>query len=144
MKRLLLIFVLTGFALIQTACLAAGDKAERLEVLYFHATTRCEGCLAIESNITNSLNLLYSKELKDSSITFKSIDFQEEENERFMDKYKFDTQTLILSKKVNGKEVKWKNLDKIWDYSSDFEKFQSYIHKEADKLLKKDKKEAKK
>jgi len=78
------------------------------------------GCLTIEENIKNSLNSLYSKELGDSSITMKSIDFLEKENEHFQDDYKFDAQTLILSKKVNGKEVKWVNLDKIWDYSGNY------------------------
>lgn len=112
------------------------EKKERIDVLYFHATIRCEGCLTIESNINKSINNLYAKELKDSSITLQSIDFLQLENEHFQDDYKFDSQTLILSKKVNGKEVKWKNLEKIWDYAIDYDKFQNYINEEIELLLK--------
>ncbi|MCX6154958.1 MAG: nitrophenyl compound nitroreductase subunit ArsF family protein [Candidatus Kapabacteria bacterium] len=114
----------------------AQEKKVRIDVLYFHATTRCHGCLTIEEYIKNSMNAVFSIEMKDSLIVSSSIDFQQTENEHFQDDYKFESQTLILSKKVNGKEVKWKNLDKIWDYSSDYQKFQKYIEDEINKFIK--------
>jgi hypothetical protein len=52
------------------------------------------------------------------------------------DKYQFDSQTLIVSKKINGTEVKWINLDKMWDYLSKPEKFKKYIVKEIKKFTK--------
>ncbi len=114
----------------------SGDNNVRIDIMYFHATVRCHGCLTIEANINNSVNSLYSNELKDSSFTLTSIDFLQPENEHFQDDYKFDAQTLIISKKVNGKEVKWKNLDKIWDFSSDYEKFRKYIEEEISNFIK--------
>jgi hypothetical protein len=113
----------------------AQDKKVRIDVLYFHATMRCQGCLTIEDFTKKSINSLFSKELKDSLIVFSSIDFLQDENAHFQDDYKFDLQTLIISKKVDGKEVKWKNLEKIWDYSSDYKKFQKYIEEEINNLL---------
>ena len=106
-----------------------------LQIMYFHATIRCESCLHIEENAKNSVGLLFEKELKDSTIIFRSLDFLEPENEHFAEKYDFTNQTLIISKMVNGKEIKWKNLDKIWEFSNDFESFKEYLRKEVDLML---------
>ncbi|TAL70535.1 MAG: hypothetical protein EPN82_02675 [Bacteroidetes bacterium] len=106
------------------------DNQTRIDVIYFHATIRCHTCLTIENNIRNSLLLEFGKELKDSTVILTSLDFLLPENEHYREKYKFDTQTLIISKKENGKEIQWKNLEKIWDFVNDFEKFKKYIKEE--------------
>jgi hypothetical protein len=83
------------------------------------------------------VNLAFEKELKDSTIKLTSLDFMQPENEPLMEKYGFDTQALIISKVVDGKEVKFKNLDLIWDYLSDFSKFEKYIEDEIKEFSKK-------
>lgn len=107
-----------------------------VEIMYFHATMRCQGCMTIEGHINKSVNAIYGNELKKGNVLLKSIDFQVPENEHFLEDYKFDSQTLIISKKVNGKEIKWKNLEKIWDYSSDYKKFKKYLVGEVNKFIK--------
>jgi len=113
------------------------EKNVRIDVMYFHTTVRCESCLKIEEHIFNTIKDVFEKEQKDNLITVKSIDFWEEGNEHFEKAYKFDTQTLILSKKVNGKEVKWKNLDKIFDYAGNYLHFQKYLKEEIESFMKK-------
>jgi hypothetical protein len=110
------------------------NDSVRIDVLYFHATIRCTGCLAIEELTESTMKDLYAKELKDSSITYSSLDFLAEGNEHFQDDYKFDVQTLIISKKVNGKEVKWKNLERIWDLYSNPGNYAKYLESEIRKL----------
>lgn len=46
-----------------------------IEVYYFHATARCEGCLKIESFTYSSLNKYFKKEIDNGIIKIKSIDF---------------------------------------------------------------------
>lgn len=111
------------------------EDTVRFDVMYFHATIRCEGCLTIEEFVKNSLNSNFEKELKSGLITLASFDFLQEANEHYQDDYKFDVQTLIVSKKVNGKEVEWKNLELIWDYSNDFEKFNNYVIEEIKNFM---------
>lgn len=133
MKNVLLSLILT---IILTQLSFANENKSKIDVLYFHATIRCHACLTIEEYTRSIVNTRYQKELQDSTITIQSIDFLEEGNEHFQDDYQFDTQTLILSKKVDGKEVKWKNLTEIWDHYSDFSKFEKYITEEINKFLK--------
>lgn len=118
------------------SALIAKDAKVEIDVYYFHATARCQGCLKIEDYTFSSINKNYEKELKNGSIKIQSIDFLEPENEKYQTKYGFDTQALIISKKVDGREVEWKNLDKIWDYSNSFKKYEKYVKKEINKLLK--------
>lgn len=116
--------------------LDAQSKYANLEVSYFHATIRCQGCLTIEEYIKNTVDTYFFKEVKAGTVIFKSYDFLKAENQHFQKDYDFEGQTLIIRKIVNGKVVKWKNLDKIWDYSNDYEKFSKYVKKEIEKLLK--------
>ncbi|MBI5326424.1 MAG: hypothetical protein HZB41_14325 [Ignavibacteriae bacterium] len=130
----------TLFILIIFFCnsyLFSNDNQTRIDIFYFHATIRCHTCLTIEDFIKKSVWMSFEKELKDSTILLASLDFLQPENEQFQEKYNFDTQTLIVSRKVNGIEIKWKNLDKIWDYVNDFEKFKDYIVNEI-KLYQRD------
>ncbi len=135
MKKIV-VFVLLLASIIFVAKINAADKPELIKIMYFHGTTRCEGCIAIESNITRSVDALYSEERKNGKIIFESIDFLAEGNEKFTDAYQLETQTLIISKIVDGKEVRWVNLDKVWDYAASFPKMKKYIDKEVRKLIK--------
>jgi hypothetical protein len=112
----------------------SSDKVE-VKVLYFHATSRCQTCLKIEDYSQKTINSNFTKELEKGKITWESIDFQDEKNEHFVDEYKLETQALIVAKFKNGKQVKWKSLEKIWDLVGDFDKFQKYIKKELKSFL---------
>ncbi len=137
-KSIIVLAVLLFSSYISTSAVEPKAKDSiRVEVIYFHATQRCPGCIAIEELTESCMDGLFSKELKDSTTIYRSIDFLEPANEHFQDEYKFDFQTLILSKKVNGKEVKWKNLDKIWDLYANPEKYARYLESEVRKMLKK-------
>jgi hypothetical protein len=111
-------------------------ESSRIDVLYFHATIRCPTCITIEEYTKNTLESEFKNELKNGTITFKSIDFLDTLNEHFQNDYKFESQTLILSKKVNGKEVKWVNLEKMWDEVADYNRFKKYVVKEIKKIIK--------
>jgi hypothetical protein len=130
---LLLIF----FCLINLVSAQASKSKDNIEVkvTYFHATMRCQTCMKIEKYTNESINNHFQKELKNGKIILESIDFQDEKNEHFMDDYKFDTQALIVAKFKNGKQVKWKSLEKIWDYVNDYSKFEKYIVKELKSFL---------
>lgn len=128
--------VLLVVVILSTNIVYAQNANTKLNIMYFHATQRCAGCIAIEDFTRTTLNNEFAKELKDSIIVFKSIDFLEPENEKYQEQYKFDVQTLILSRVEHNKETKWLNLEKIWDYSDNYEKYRQYLVSEINKLLK--------
>lgn len=135
MKKSMLLTVML-FALISINAFSAQPK-KVLKLTYFHATIRCEGCIQIENFIKMTLDEYYKKEIQEGKIEFKSLDFMQPENEKAAEKYKVESQEFIASIYDKDKEIKWINLDKVWDNSSSYEKFKKYIKTEIDKLLKK-------
>lgn len=136
MNRFFNINILAAIILLFAGTMFAKSNSQVIEVKYFHATMRCASCIQIEDFISKTINLAFDKELKDSTLRFTTLDFMQPENEPMMEKYGFDTQALIISKVVNGKEVKFKNLDLIWDYLSDFAKFEKYVEDEIREFAK--------
>jgi len=87
----------------------------------------------------------YSREAIDSNfkdalasgrLEFKAVNVEDRGNEHFVDEYKLYTKTLILSLVKDGKEVKSKNLDKIWELVRDKQKFIKYVTSEVSGFMK--------
>ena len=53
-----------------------------------------------------------------------------------MTDYQLYTKSLVLSLRKNGKEVAFKNLDKIWEYVGNKQRFQDYVRNEVSAFLK--------
>lgn len=121
------LFVLTG-----TASMAETPPSDqRVTAYYFHNTVRCPSCTKIEQYTEETIKSAFSKELEEGILVWKSLNLDEEENKDFIDKYSLFTKSVILSKDVNGEEVKWKNLDKVWHLLGDEGAFKTYIQEQV-------------
>jgi hypothetical protein len=83
---------------------------------------------AIDSNFKDAL--------VSGNLEFKVVNVEERGNEHFLNDYKLYTKTLILSMIKDGKEVRSKNLDKIWEYAGNKQKFIDYVTAETNEFLK--------
>lgn len=118
MKKIVLLFALI-FAF-SGVCFAA----EKIDVYYFYAKPRCITCQKIENYTKSAVD-----GLKDSSISYKTVDMDKAENKPLVKKYKLFTKSVILSKTNDGKE-QWKNLDKIFLKVKNEADFKKYIQDE--------------
>ena len=105
-------------------------------VYYFHTTFRCASCKKIEQYTKESVENYFKKELESGKLLFKIINIEEEGNGHFVDDYKLYTKSVVLSLWKNGKEVKSKNLERVWDFLRSKEKFYGYIKREVELFLK--------
>lgn len=110
-------------------------KVDRVEVVYYHGDVRCMTCNKIERLIKKTVKENFEEDIKNGKIVFKSVNFDEKENEKFADKYNLFNQTLIITVNKNNKEVKWKNSEKIWELVSNENKFMNYVKLEISKSL---------
>jgi hypothetical protein len=104
-------------------------------VYYLHNSYRCPSCHKIESYTKEVINTNFAKELKEGSLVFKSINFDDKANKHFVKDYQLYTKSVVLSKVKDGKQVDWKNLDKIWTLLGNKAKFQQYIKTETTQFL---------
>ncbi len=63
------------------------------------------------------------------------INTEEKGHEHFVDDYKLYTKSIVVSLVKDGKEIKYKNLEKIWEYVRNKQKFMDYIKKETQQFL---------
>jgi hypothetical protein len=107
----------------------------KIILYYFHMTVRCETCVKIENLTLEAVNEAFEKELRTGTIETKVINIDEDSNSHFDKDYKLHSQSVIISDVRGFNEKRWKNLEKIWDYVSDEEKFKEYIVNEITTYL---------
>jgi len=115
---------------------AKKEPSVKIVVYYFMTTTRCPSCYKIETYTHSTVMDKFSGELADGRMEWKMVNTDEKENAHYINDYQIFTKSVILSKVVDGKEVSWKNLDKVWQLLSDQQKFQKYIESEIREFIK--------
>ncbi|RME23257.1 MAG: hypothetical protein D6800_10080 [Candidatus Zixiibacteriota bacterium] len=103
----------------------------KIVAYYFHATQRCVTCRRIEAYSQEALQEAFGPLLADSVLLWKPLNVQKPENQHFIKDYGLYSQALILSRVRDGKEIEWKNLDKIWELIGNKEEFEQYVKKET-------------
>ena len=133
-KKALLILCILGLAAGSFAAdIPSGSK---VIAYYFHGNFRCPTCYKLEQYSKEAIEANFKNELASGKLTFKAINTDEKGNEHFVNNYQLYTKSLIISLIKDGKEVKSKNLTKIWDYVGDKKKFFEYVTDEINSFLK--------
>lgn len=127
MKKI--IQVLAVVAAISAGSFAFGQSSPQAKVIayYFHGSFRCFTCTDMEKYSKETIEANFKDALVSGKLEFKTVNVEDRGNEHFVDDYKLYTKTLILSLVKDGKEVKSKNLDKIWELAHNKQKFMDYV-----------------
>ena len=133
-KKALLVLCVLG-------CAAASFAADKLPdskvyAYYFHGTMRCPTCHKLEQYSKEAVDTNFKNEIASGKLDFSSINTDERRNEHFIDDYRLYTKSLVLSLVKGGKEVKSKNLNKIWEFVGDKDRFLGYVKEEVADFLK--------
>lgn len=116
------------------------SDSEFVIAYYLHGTRRCATCLKLEAFSLEALQDGFQNELSDSSIVWRVVNYDLKENQHYLKDYSLYTKSLILSRVRNGREVQWKNLDKIWELVHDKDKFINYVQAETSAFINRDNK----
>ncbi|MBN1127585.1 MAG: hypothetical protein JXA71_01265 [Chitinispirillaceae bacterium] len=112
---------------------AASDR--RLVVYYFHGHARCPTCIQLENYAKSEVEAAFASAIKKERLEWRTVNIEEKGNEHFADDYKLYTKSVIVSTMRGGREVSWKNLDKIWQLVRDEKKYREYIRTEVQACL---------
>lgn len=111
------------------------ENSEKVIVYYFHTSFRCVSCRKIEQYTEESIKEYFDKEIKDKELIFKVVNVEEKENKHFVNDYQLYTKSVVLSLVKDSKEIKFKNLEKVWEHLNNKNKFFQYIKDETQKFL---------
>ena len=98
-------------------------------VRYFHSNVRCSTCLAFEDWSKTAVER-FPKELKNGTLKWQVINFDEPENKHYIKDYDLAEKSLVLIREENGKIVRWKNVEEFWDFDENQkEEFVDFVQK---------------
>jgi len=103
---------------------------------YFHGTFRCPTCHKLEQYSREAIEANFKNELTSGKMVFKTVNVDEKANEHFVNDYQLYTKSLVISLVRGGKEEKFKNLTKIWEYVGNKQRFYDYVWDEIAAFLK--------
>ena len=114
---------------------AATEKDRKIIVFYFHGTARCRTCNLIEKLTKEAVKERFGDEIRRGLIEMKVVDVQKPENNHYISDYQLYTKTVIVSDMIEGKEHRWKNLQRIWELTYKDAAFKEYVQKEVGAYL---------
>ena len=120
----------------EPALAATNAPGRQVIAYYFHGSFRCPTCYKLEQYSKEAIETNFKDALASGKLEFKVINVEDKGNEHFVNDYQLYTKSLVISLTENGKEVKSKNLTKIWDYVGNKQKFFDYVTVEINNFLK--------
>lgn len=81
------------------------DPTTKIEVIDFYGTHRCMTCKAIEANTKYTLDTYFSKEMKNGTIKFLTVNVDDEKNFEKAEKFEASGTALFLNVMNNGEET---------------------------------------
>ena len=121
-----------------SSTVAAADSAgaDQVVVYQFHRRFRCPSCHDLEALIAQTLKTHYPGEIESGNLVFRVLNLDDKNNKHFIKDYDLLYNTVIIADIKGGREVRFKNLEKIWEIYEDEEKAAAFLRSEIDEYLK--------
>ena len=100
---------------------------DRVVAMYFHRTQRCPTCQKMGSYTEEAINTGFVQQLKERTVQFGYVDFQNKKNVAYTKAYKVTGPALVIAKVADNKVVKFKNLKDIWSNVGNKKAFIKYV-----------------
>ena len=102
---------------------------------YFLTNVRCPSCLTIERLSSETVRTEFSDQIESRQLEWRTVNIDEQGNYHFVKDYALYTKSVIISEEINGKEVRWKNLPKVWELLGNEVKFRNYLKEEISTFM---------
>ncbi len=119
----------------ETGAASYKEWSGKVVAFYFHGNYRCSNCKKIEQYSRDAIEKYFKEQLKTKRLVFNIINIDLPENKHYVEDYQLYTRSLIIAEFKDGKQVRWKNLTKVWNYLNDRDKFYKYVQSEIQKYL---------
>jgi hypothetical protein len=92
--------------------------------VYFHSPHRCTTCRKIESYSHEAL----TPEIEAGKVAWQTADYTSDKNASLVDQFVVFTSTVVLVEVQDGKVVRWKNLEEVWNHTGNQAAFKAFIN----------------
>lgn len=112
-----------------------GGPPAKIIAYYFHGNIRCESCRNIEHYAEMAIREAFAEELKNGKLEWRIVNVQEPGNKHFMDDYRLSFWSLVIVEIREGRQERWKNLQRVWDLVGDPDAFGEYVRGEISAFI---------
>jgi hypothetical protein len=115
----------------------SAQPSHKVIAYYFHGTARCINCIKIETFTEQAMGHYFTSAIKGGRLEWRVVNVETSGNEHFIKDYALFTKSVVLVDvdTQSGRQLRWKNLDKVWNYLNDKEGFINYIRVETRSYL---------
>ena len=113
----------------------AEASPHKVILYYFHGNARCPTCMKFESYSKEAVKTGFQNELEDGRLSFRIVNVDEPGNAHYNEDYRLYTKSIVLVEMEGDEQVRWSNLDKIWDLVGSKETFVQYVQDEVKAYL---------
>jgi thiol-disulfide isomerase/thioredoxin len=111
----------------ETAVPPGGPGENKVLVYYFYTSVRCPTCRKIEQLTEQTVKTAFAAALKDGRIEWLPTNVQLPQNRHFVRDYDLFTKSVVIVLVKDGRQAEWKNLEKVWELTSDEKAFSAYV-----------------
>jgi hypothetical protein len=135
-KRLFLSFIMVLAGLVSGISYATEQSAgQKIVMYYFRGTSRSPVCRHLEKVCREAVEDDFRDELASGKLDFRVVTLGNDGQGYYDNYYRVSSRMVILSLVENGRELRWKNLEKIGEYINDKEGLAGYLKEEFTSLL---------
>ena len=109
--------------------------ADMVEVVYFHRTNRCSGCIYAETSVRYTVETYFGDELASGKLLLKVFDVEDKENATIVKKYGAFASSLFINTVRDGTDHIEEVTD-IWFVLGNDEAFVEVVRAKIEKSLK--------
>jgi len=111
--------------------LALSAPNSTIVVTYFHTRNRCLPCVRLEKLTETTVTTRFARQVRERRVLWRRVDVDEPHQRHFLRDYGLHTKSVVISEVRGGFEVRWKNLDRVWQLLEDPEAFKTYVEQEV-------------
>ena len=98
-----------------------------LVVCYLHSNTRCTDCLNLERGAQAAVEAGVAQGQLEKNVVFRSVNYELPENQSLVNRYDLIAPTVVLIRRVDGKDADWKGLPEAWDLRGDPQQLREFL-----------------
>lgn len=99
---------------------------------YFHNTTRCPTCLAIEHDSHEALQAAFAADFASGKLVWRTVNMEDKGNGHYVTDYMLPCPSLVITEMAGERELRFKLLGETWNLiHGDSKRFAGYITSEA-------------
>jgi hypothetical protein len=106
-------------------------RLDHITAYYFHGNFRCPTCRRIEELSRSAIEKGFADDLKKGILSFETVNIDEISNRHFIKDFNLYTRSLVLVSYAGDKQIRFKNLNNVWDYVRSPDQFIAYVQDEV-------------